>query len=66
MITIPLILVYSFYMLFLIGFFIFSAFSLFHLEEYGYEADFTRPMVYIYTTIAGIIMLTTLVLLIFF
>ena len=65
MASLPLILIYGLYLIFLIGFFIFSAFSLFHLEEYGYKNDFSRPMVYIYTAIAGVIMLISLVLLIF-
>lgn len=57
--TITLIVIYSFYLLFLLGFLVFSGVALFHLSEYGYVGDFSRSMIIIYLTIAAVIMLAT-------
>lgn len=61
MVTGPLLLVYALYLVFLVGFLLFSAFGLFHLEEYGYDGDLCRPMIYLYVALAATIMLVTFV-----
>jgi hypothetical protein len=56
-----LILTYLGYLIFLVGFLVFSGFGLYHLEEYGYQGDFCRPMVVIYASVTAAIMLATVV-----
>ena len=64
----PIILVtiYLVYLLFLVGFIVFSGVALFHLSEYGYVGDFCRSMIVIYLASAATIMLATLIAMIVF
>lgn len=62
--TASLILIDTVYLIFLIGFLVFSGVALFHLSEYGYVGDFCRSMISIYSAVAGAIMLATVVALI--
>ncbi len=61
MLSLSLFAVSASYIVFLIGFFVFSAFALYHLEEYGYVGDFSRTMIYGYILVAAVIMLVTVV-----
>lgn len=49
------------YLVFIVGFFVFSGVALFHLSEYGYVGDFSRSMTRLYIAIAALIMLLTVV-----
>lgn len=52
------------YALVIVGFIIFSLIGLKQLYTYGYTGDFCRPMIWIYSIISGIIIITSIVLLI--
>lgn len=56
-----LIVLYLGYLIFLVGFLVFSGFGLYHLEEYGYQGDFCRSMIVVYVSLATVIMLVTVV-----
>lgn len=63
--TLALIIINTAYLIFLVGFLVFSGIALFHLSEYGYIGDFSRTMMIIYSTIAGIIMVASVVAMLF-
>ncbi len=62
--TASLILIDTVYLVFLIGFLVFSGVALFHLSEYGYVGDFCRTMIVIYAAVAASLMLATVIALI--
>ena len=51
------------YIIFLIAFGIYSFFMLYHLNEYGYEGDATRPVMIIYIISALTIIFVSFLLL---
>lgn len=48
------------YLVFLIGFAIFSAFGVYHLWQFGYVGDFTRPIAIGYIVAAAAVIFLTL------
>ena len=50
------------YIIFLIGFIIYSAIGIYHLWRFGYVGDLTKPAVVIYSVLAIIIIIISIVL----
>ena len=53
------------YIIFLIGFLIYSVMGIYHLWRFGYVGDLTKPAIVIYSVLASIIIIISIILIAF-
>ncbi len=53
------------YIIFLLGFIVYSSVGIYHLLRFGYVGDLTKPVIVIYSTIAIIIIVISIILIAF-